>query len=198
MNEDARFARAVDFTIAQEGGARVSNHSADPGGLTKYGISIVFAGSIKLDLDGDGETTPADIYALTRDKAETIYFSEFWRHDRLRCDLLPAGLGLLAFDAGVNMGPSRSARFIQKAVGATPDGWLGPSSRARIAARVGDGDGLADVLSEASARRAAFYGRLSTFKHFGLGWSRRNQAALLEALRAAFAEGNDLRFRRAG
>lgn len=159
------FAPAIDFVLRQEGG--LVDHPNDPGGLTRYGISIRFAGSIGLDIDGDGRTTRADIIGLTREQAVEIYREHFWQP--IHGPDLPAPLAFAALDAAVNVGVRRSSMFLQMALGARPDGAVGPRTLAAARAK----NDLAGALDEMIARRQHFYGRLPTFSSFGLGWSRR-------------------------
>lgn len=159
------FEQAVEFVLKWEGG--FSDHPDDPGGITNYGISIKFAGSINLDITGDDRTTAADIRNLTRGQAKQIYREHFWQ--KAECDQLPDGVALAVFDAAVNMGVRRSTMFLQMAAGSRPDGIWGPNTRRAV-----NRSDPIDLLFEAIARRNRFYGRLGKFDTFGLGWMRRS------------------------
>jgi lysozyme family protein len=56
----------------------------------------------------------------------------YW--DKLCCDNLPQGVDYAVFDFGVNAGTSRSAKFLQRAVGAVPDGAVGPGTLGKVKA----------------------------------------------------------------
>lgn len=110
------FLRDVTWTIAREGGARVTNYSYDPGGLTKYGIAKKFHPSV-------------DVANLTLEGAEAIYHSEYW---------LPSGaqgyaepLALNVFDAAVNLGVPRAKALLD-----APRVILPPDSETYLWARV--------------------------------------------------------------
>lgn len=157
------FEHAVRFVLEQEGG--LANLEGDPGGVTNYGISIRFAGSIGLDLNGDGETTGADILALTEDIAINLYRDHFWR--RSRCDLLPPAIAVCVFDAAVNQGPGTAARMLQRILGTAADGVIGP-----VTSRLAHKTGL-DLVTEYDALRADRYARTRNYARFGRGWQRR-------------------------
>lgn len=95
------------------------NHPKDPGGMTNLGVTkatyeawIGYAVSEKI------------MRGLTVDHVKALYKVKYW--DAVRCDDLPAGLDLCVFDFAVNAGPSRATRYLQKMVGAAPDGQIGP------------------------------------------------------------------------
>ena len=75
----------------------------------------------------------------------------------------------MVFDFAVNAGPARAVRLLQEAVGAFPDGAIGPATL-RAVRGVNDIAGLVDRLA---AARIAFYRSLSTFAAFGRGWVKR-------------------------
>lgn len=94
-----RFVRAVEATLAHEGG--YVHDPRDPGGETKYGIS-------KRSYPNE------DIANLTRARAVELYRRDFWdRHGYGR--LRDEGLALKAFDLAVNAGPLRANRWLQRA-----------------------------------------------------------------------------------
>ena len=101
-----------------EGGDTVTNDPADPGGLTKWGISQ--------------RAHPAlDIANLTREQALDIYTRDYWH--RCRCDELSLGalgVALMVFDSAVNLGTGAAAKLLQRAVNVSVDGVLGPTTMA--------------------------------------------------------------------
>lgn len=105
------FRKAIIFTAHWEGG--YVNDKYDAGGETKYGISKRAYPHI-------------DIPSLTREQADDIYFEDYFLKPRF--DLLDERIACCCFDFGVNSGTRRSARFLQRAVGATADGYIGPAT----------------------------------------------------------------------
>ena len=165
----SNFKPCLDIVLVQEGGF-VDNPN-DPGGATNLGIT-------KATLEKwRGETVSVDdVKALTREEAAEIYRAHYW--NALHCDALPAGVDLVTFDMGVNAGPGRSARMLQKAVGAAQDGAIGPATLAATRAA-----NASDVIRSITASRLAFYQGLPTWGTFGKGWTRRAN----EVERAALA-----------
>ncbi len=92
------FAKDVAITLAQEGGATITNNKKDPGGLTKYGIS-------------QRRYPHEDIKALTEARAEFLYRQDYWAP--IGGDALPEPLALNAFDAAVNLGVPVAKRLLQ-------------------------------------------------------------------------------------
>lgn len=159
----ADFNACVAFTLREEGG--LVDNPADPGGLTKYGIS-------------QRSYPDVDIANLTEDDAAEIYKRDYWSH--VNGDALPDGLDLMVFDFAVNAGPSRSIRLLQQAIGVDSDGVMGPVTMATIAAL--DPRQMISALEEA---QSAYYRGLHGYLWFGQGWmartGRRLQTALIMA-----------------
>lgn len=103
------FHRCIDIILDEEGG--LVDHPKDPGGLTKYGISQ--------------RSYPAlDIRQLTRADAIAIYQRDYWV--RVKGDQLPSGLDLMVVDMAINAGVPRAIRILQRILGVTDDGIIGP------------------------------------------------------------------------
>lgn len=133
----SRFSKAIKKVLEHEG--YYSEHPNDPGGATKYGISLRFLkqlGIEEADVDNDGLITFKDIQALTKDRAIRFYKLNFW--DRYNYDELPPQIGEKAFDISVNMGPKKAHICLQRAVRAISglhlkeDGIVGPKTKAAI------------------------------------------------------------------
>src|SRR5690606_28991813 len=108
----------------------------------------------------------------------------FW--SQIMADDLPSGVDYAVFDYAVNSGPSRAVKALQKIVGATVDGVVGPKTVAAVAA-YGDPAGLINALCD---QRQAFVERLSTFPTFGKGWTSRIKSVRKLALQMV-AEGGE-------
>ena len=173
------FAAAFGITVGHEG-STLDLTAADPGNWTGGEV-----GSGRLAGSKFGISAAAyphiDIGALTLADAEAIYKRDYW--DRVRGDDLPPPLAVLTFDAAVNNGLGRAARWLQQAVGAEPDGQIGPATLAAVRASVQHDPTAAAV--EFMARRMAFMGSLPTWPTFGLGWSRRLAALPFQVTRLA-------------
>lgn len=121
--------------LSREGG--YVNDPDDPGGATNFGVTIGTMRRLRLDLDGDGRVTTADVRALDRRQAKEIFIRDYF--ERPRIGELPEALQASVFDMYVNAGAAaieilqRLLRDIGQAI--TVDGIIGPRTieAARIA-----------------------------------------------------------------
>jgi lysozyme family protein len=119
------------------------------------------------------KVTHDEMRALTRTEVDPFYRALYW--DSVRADELPALIRYAVFDAGVNSGPATAIRWLQQAVGATPDGVLGPKTLAAIHELNHDA-----TLRRMLAKRLTAMTSMSGWPSFSRGWARR-VATLLEA-----------------
>ena len=133
-----------------------SDHPADPGGKTRYGITEVVAR--EAGYRGDMRELPLDL-------AKRIYKERYW--DAVRADELPEAVRYAVFDAAVNSGP-RQAAWLQRAVGVTDDGIIGPKTLAAV--RAADPERL---LRRFLSQRLRFMTNLPNWSSFSRGWARR-------------------------
>lgn len=137
VKTDIGFEAALAVVLAHEGG--FVDDPADPGGATKFGISLRTLralGDRDFDVDGDGDLDAADIAVLSPEQAGAFYRRHFW--DRYGYgdihDLLVAAK---VFDLAVNMGPGPAHHCLQRALRAcrmavVEDGVLGPATRKAV------------------------------------------------------------------
>ena len=98
----------IDDVIRREGG--YSNHPADRGGPTRWGITEAVARA---------HGFAGDMRALPREEAAAIYRRIYWLRpgfDRV-AEIAPR-IAAELFDTGVNMGPEVAAGFVQRALNA--------------------------------------------------------------------------------
>lgn len=151
MTFDEAFLRLMKY----EGG--YVDHAADPGGKTNWGITQAVASA-------HGYT--GSMQAMPRATANAIYRTTYW--DAMQCDALPSDVRFVVFDAAVNSGCAQAAKWLQRAVGTTEDGILGPKTMAAIMAQPGY-----VTAARLSALRLLFLTQLNTWPSFGKGWVRR-------------------------
>lgn len=155
-----RFPRAFALLKVHEGD--YSNHPRDPGGATMKGVT-----QRTYDADRRRRGLPTQsVRNITDAEVEAIYRGQYW--NTVRADDLPPGLAYCVFDAAVNSGPGRAARWLQECLGVPVDGVIGSETIA-AAQRVARA-GLIDAYCD---KRLAFMKRLRTWGTFGKGWSRR-------------------------
>lgn len=156
-----QFDQAFTRLLGHEG--KFSDHSADPGGATCWGVTEAVARA---------NGYHGDMRELPQDFAKSIYHREYWKP--CRCDELPLAVRFAVFDGAVNSGVGQSARWLQRAVGVRDDGEIGPKTIAAAHATTG----LAQKLA---GQRLMFMTNLPTWGSFGKGWARRIAANLMEA-----------------
>ena len=115
--------KALKVILHHEGG--YVNHPKDPGGETNLGVTK------RVYEEWGGTKSMKD---LTPEDVEPIYEKNYW--DRCKCDELPNGLDLCVFDFAVNAGTGRAAKYLQKLVGATADGAIGPATMRSVNAYI--------------------------------------------------------------
>ena len=152
--------KCLETILHHEGG--YVNHPKDPGGETNLGVT-------KRVYEEWGGTK--DMKDLTVEDVAPIYKKNYW--DRVRGDDLPNGLDLCIFDFAVNAGPGRAAKMIQKMIGVTVDGGIGPNTLRALGLYEEEVGGVAEVILEYQKQRQAYYESLSTFDTFGRGWPSR-------------------------
>ena len=156
---NSNFESALAYVLQSEGG--FVNDLNDPGGMTNLGCTKAvweeFVGHPVSEADMRG-LTPADVAPL--------YKRKYW--DKVSGDDLPAGLDYSVFDAAINSGPERAAKWLQEVVGVTADGAIGKGTLAAVEAY-----NVNDLIKVYSAKRLAFLQSLPTFETFGKGWTTR-------------------------
>jgi len=170
------YAEALNRVLTHEGG--YSNHPADPGGPTKFGITIAdYRRYLK------PRASAADVRAMRLDEAKLIYRSKYW--DALHCDALPAGVDYAVFDYGVNSGIGRSGKVLRRLAGFAANGRIGDARLAKV--RTGTARELIVRLCD---ERLAFLRRLKTWPVFGKGWGRRVAEVRVAALAMTAGDRN--------
>ncbi|MEX0307060.1 MAG: holin-associated N-acetylmuramidase [Ruegeria sp.] len=114
--------------VAREGG--FVDDPDDPGGATKYGVTIHTMRRLGLDLDSDGAVTHLDVQRLSKAKAVEIFIEHYFEKPRI--GLLPATLQASVFDMYVNAG-SQAVKILQKLLyqmgyEVAVDGVIGPQT----------------------------------------------------------------------
>ena len=162
------FDKCLKMLLAHEGG--FVNHPEDPGGITNLGVTK------KVYDEWIGrESTEQEMRDLTPDDVAPIYKKNYW--DRIKGDSLPSGIDWCLMDWTVNSGKSRPSKAVQRAVGATQDGAIGPATIGLIMEKDPE-----FVINYVYGVRQDFYKGLKTFETFGRGWTRRNKETLHQAL----------------
>lgn len=170
-------AKSIDHVIGVEGG--YSNHPADKGGPTRWGVTEQVARAF-----GYG----GDMRALPRDVAVQIYRKRYFIEPGIdRVAVLAPRLATELFDTGVNMGTALPGRFLQRALNAfnrggddypdiAIDGRIGTVTIARLAAflKLRGGAGETVLIRACDAQQALRYLEISEAREaneaFTYGW----------------------------
>jgi lysozyme family protein len=146
----------TDAIVAREGG--YVNDKDDPGGATKFGITIGTMRRLGLDLDRDGQVTAADVRRLSRTQAADVFIGQYFTRTRIAD--LPAVLQPSVYDMYVNAG-ANAVRILQRLIrdmriDVTVDGVIGPKTIAAAEKAVAAApDHIADAYG--IARRNYYY-----------------------------------------
>lgn len=177
----ANYDKCLETILHHEGG--YVNHPKDPGGITNMGVTK----RVYEEWVGH-EVSEQDMKDLTEDDVRPIYKKNYW--DRVKGDKLPEGLDLCVFDFGVNAGTGRAAKYLQKMIGTTADGGIGPNTLKALKAYVKE-NGLVETIKKYQSNRQDYYESLSTFDTFGRGWTNRNNDTTEYAIELAESDDDE-------
>ena len=150
---------ALAAVLHHEGG--YVHHPSDPGGRTNLGVTQrVWEEWVGHPVD------EATMRGLTVEDVAPLYKAKYW--NQVAGDDLPAGVDYCVFDAAINSGPGRAAKWLQQTVGVTADGAIGRMTLQAVAAMPAD-----EIVSKFQATRLEFLQGLPTWETFGKGWGRR-------------------------
>jgi len=154
----SNFTKSLNFVLQSEGGN--DDDPADHGGRTSRGIT-------QREYDAwrrENHKTTLDVWKATQADIVAIYHDEYWG---AICDSLPDGVDYIVFNNNVLDGPQRSAILLQRALGVTDDGRIGPVTREAIRHA-----SAAELINKLSIASAAFYRSLHQPKFLN-GWLNR-------------------------
>ncbi|WP_026029959.1 glycoside hydrolase family 108 protein [Sinorhizobium medicae] len=155
---------ALELMFGDEGG--YSNRKTDRGGPTKYGVTHTTLAGHR----GIKSVTADQVRAMSREEAEDIYRRSYWGQSG--GDLLPPGLDYAAFDFGVNSGPYRAVKTLQKVLGVREDGQVGELTLAALRKYPG---GVSTLIRDYCDARMRFLRSLTNgktgFPVNGRGWT---------------------------
>lgn len=142
--------------VTREGG--YVNDPDDPGGATKYGVTIHTMRGLGLDLDRDGDVDAEDVKLLSIAEATDIFLRHYYQKPNIH--LLPEGLQATVFDMQVNAG-GNAIKILQRLLSkfeapVAVDGALGPYTAAAVH-RVYDKAGAYLVDAYGIARRDYYF-----------------------------------------
>ena len=133
------------------------NHPSDPGGETMYGVTKRVA---------NAHGYCGDMRKLPKSLAKQITEQSYYK--AVKGDQLDRLIAWQLTDAAYNHGNRQAVKFLQRAVGVSDDGLIGPRTLAAVAAMDKN-----DAVLLFNAERIEFYTGLRGWISFGKGWARR-------------------------
>lgn len=167
------FERSMRLIAGSEGG--FSNHPADPGGATNKGVTLR---NYQAYCKRKGKRKPgiAELKEITDAEVAEIFRLDYW--NRVRADVLPAGVDYITSDYAFNSGASQASKDLQRtiaALGADPgplDSKIGTSTLSALDSCIRQ-VGVARFINAYMDRRWTFMQKLKNFPSFERGWKRR-------------------------
>jgi len=159
FNMFSNFDKSLAAVLVHEGGYVFK--STDPGGETNLGCTKAvweeYCGHM-VDTKTMKALTPADV--------EPLYKAKYW--DKVKGNDLPSGVDYVVFDAAINSGPSRAAKWLQACVNVYADGIIG-----NMTIQATRNKDPKELINDYCAYRLAYLKMLQTWQTFGKGWERR-------------------------
>lgn len=149
------FDEAFDALLKHEGG--YSDHAADPGGKTRFGVTEAVARR-------EGYAGDMKDYPLA--EAKRVYRKLYW--DAMQMEQIRPELRFDLFDSAVNSGVGQTVKWVQRQLALADDGIIGPRTLTALATC---NPGL--FLKRFGGQRLLFLTNLPTWPQFGRGWARR-------------------------
>jgi lysozyme family protein len=155
----------ISKVIDREGG--FVNHPADRGGPTNMGVTQATLASYR-----GKQVTVEDVRNLGREEVEKIFYEKYWVGSGFVGLNRSVIIEEMLLDAAVHHGPVGAAKLLQLAVGALPDGKIGPETRKAV-----DAVQSPRLAAAFIAERVAKLGRIITNDSsqavFAAGWMNR-------------------------
>lgn len=169
------FDKIMEEIFRQEGG--YVDHPSDPGGATNMGITHRTLASWRKIVPYTS-LPKSEVKSLKKAEALSIYKANYW--NKVKGDQLPSGVDCFTMDYGVNSGPDRSIKTLQRALGVTQDGVIGPNTLEALRKT-----NPVKVIEQMYEYRMAFLRGLKTWGSFGRGWTKRCDSVKALSLRLA-------------
>lgn len=140
-----------------EGGGKLHNVPGDSGGWTKYGIAYNYWNKYFYNF--------GDFTDTTEEEAAAFFFVVFFLGSKAH--LLPCESQQYYFDMVVNLGHSRSIKYLQQCIGVPADGIIGPITESKMR------QATKSCLHKKRVDWYMYLGQRPTQKKFLKGWLNR-------------------------
>lgn len=149
----------------------ISDHPLDSGGLTKWGVTQATYDRYRTMLG----LSKQSVAVMPYEEMRGLYYNLYWRP--VGAASLPEGLDFVVFQAAVNIGQTTAVRMLQRVLGVTADGVVGPQTLAAVNVR-----GVSYVIDAFLRAQSDYYGRIVSSNPsqaaFYDGWLNRVEGAL--------------------
>jgi lysozyme family protein len=163
-----RFAECLNHVLKYEGG--YSDNPLDRGGATNRGITQATFDEWRIS----NGLPRSPVVGISGQEINAIYRNRYWKP--VCAEQLPAQLDLCVFDAAVQHGTYRAAKWLQRVSLSIPDGIVGPKTLEAVQAVI-DAHGVERVIDEYMDIRRHFYAEIIANdpkqKTFERGWAHR-------------------------
>lgn len=162
------FDTILSNSLEHEGGMTV-----DHAGPTNRGITQTTFDKYRKSMDLE----PRPVEEIRDDEVYDVYRSDFYETPKI--DKLPGKVAGVVFDFGINSSPDRAIRTLQRTVGATPDGVIGPKTLGAVESFI-DQNGEDALVEGVINKREGFLKQLikdkpAKYQKFENGWNNRIQ-----------------------
>ncbi len=164
------FDRAIDFIWAPDRDGHRNDRAPGESFATAWGITqMTWDGAVA---DGIVSGPLAD---ATLGQCKAIYRADYW--DALQCDALNPGVAFVLFNDATLSGVDAATRLLQRVVGATEDGVIGPQTL-----RLANAMPATELIDRLTVTDEKYLASLRNAPLFLRGWDRREGACQAEAL----------------
>ena len=167
------------FSMNEEGNSVYTDDKNDPGGPTKYGISLTYDRDLIPDKNKDGKTDKEDVKLLTREDAFNAFSKKYW--EQIVKFGFPNAVTFMLTDMYLNPGPSITPKLLQNALNScghnlVVDGKIGNKTKEAV-----NKEDVYSLIIDLTNERIKYYQSRPTFTIYGKGWLARSARCLKAA-----------------
>lgn len=170
---NANFDGALTYIFEEEGG--YVDNPKDPGGVTKYGITIHTLSAWRGRI-----VSRDDVKALNKRTAGAIYRKDYW--EAINGDELPGGVDYAVLDYAVNSGTAHAIRSLHKVLGLKEAEEISQHTLSELSNHAAK-----STINSLCNERAEWLKKLPQARIFGKGWLARVERVRKRAITMAEA-----------
>jgi lysozyme family protein len=164
------FDRAINFIWAPDRDGHRNDRAPGESFATAWGITqMTWDGAVASGI------VSGPLADATLEQCKAIYRADYW--NPLHCDALNPGVAFVLFNDATLSGVDAAARLLQRVVGATEDGVIGPQTL-----RLANAMPATELIDRLTVADEKYLAALRNAPLFIRGWDRRERACQAEAL----------------